>query len=426
MYKKSIELLKRSEKIIPLGSQTFSKSRLQYPVGYSPLFIERGKNGHVWDVDGNEYIDLVCGLLPVVLGYLDNDVDRAICQQLKSGITFSLPSALEARLAEKLVELIPCAEMVRFGKNGTDATSAAIRIARAFTGKDHIIALGYHGWQDWYIGSTTRNKGVPESVRNLTHKLPYNNYDLVVKTLNKYKDKVAAIILEPMSFEDPLPGYLEKLRKITLETGVVLIFDEVITGFRYSIGGAQEYFGVIPDLATFGKAMGNGMPISAIVGRRDIMLEMNEVFYSGTFGGETLSIAAAIAVIDKMISEPVIETLWKNGSYLSASIENLLLKYELSDILSITGKPPLTAINFKDHITAKADAIKTLYMVEMLKQGVLTLGTHNICYAHNEDDMHKIINAYDSVLFKISSELETRRLEERLPVPVIHPIFKVR
>jgi len=426
MYKKSIELLKRSEKIIPLGSQTFSKSRLQYPVGYSPLFIERGKNGHVWDVDGNEYIDLVCGLLPVVLGYLDNDVDRAICQQLKSGITFSLPSALEARLAEKLVELIPCAEMVRFGKNGTDATSAAIRIARAFTGKDHIIALGYHGWQDWYIGSTTRNKGVPESVRNLTHKLPYNNYDLVVKTLNKYKDKVAAIILEPMSFEDPLPGYLEKLRKITLETGVVLIFDEVITGFRYSIGGAQEYFGVIPDLATFGKAMGNGMPISAIVGRRDIMLEMNEVFYSGTFGGETLSIAAAIAVIDKMISEPVIETLWKNGSYLSASIENLLLKYELSDILSITGKPPLTAINFKDHITAKADAIKTLYMVEMLKQGVLTLGTHNICYAHNEDDMHKIINAYDSVLFKISSELETGRLEERLPVPVIHPIFKVR
>mgnify|MGYP006091269205 CR=1 FL=1 len=426
MYKKSIELLKRSEKVIPLGSQTFSKSRLQYPLGHSPLFIDHGMGGRVWDVDGNEYIDLICGLLPVVLGYLDSDVDKAISKQLKSGITFSLSSELETQLAEKLVELIPCAEMVRFGKNGTDATSAAIRLARAFTGRDHIIALGYHGWQDWYIGSTTRNKGVPESVQNLTHKLPFNSIESVEEILAKYKNKVAAIILEPMSFDEPVPGYLEKLRNISYETGTILIFDEVITGFRFSIGGAQEYFGVTPDLATFGKAMGNGMPISAVVGRKDIMLEMEEVFYSGTFGGETLSIAAAIAVINKMISEPVIETLWKTGKYIALGVQKLILKHGLSDILSLSGKPPLTIIKFNNHIKADSDAIKTLYMIEMLDQGILTLGTHNICYAHSNEDILKIINAYDIVLNKISIELKTGKLEDRLPVPVIRPIFKVR
>jgi glutamate-1-semialdehyde 2,1-aminomutase len=182
-YKKSNEMLRRTERVIPLGSQTFSKSRIQFPVPHAPLYLERGKDGRVWDVDGNEYVDLVCGLLAVTLGYGDEDVNTAITKQLEKGISFSLATELEAELAERLVKLVPSAQMVRFGKNGTDATSAAIRLARAFTKRDHVIACGYHGWQDWYIGATTRKLGVPEAVQGLTHKLPFNDIEAVKKAI---------------------------------------------------------------------------------------------------------------------------------------------------------------------------------------------------------------------------------------------------
>jgi len=419
-------MLERAEHVIPIGSQTFSKSKIVYPEGKSPLFIERGNGGRVWDVDGNEYVDLVNGLLPVVLGYRDPDVDNAIRNQLDSGITFSLPSSLETELAERLVEIIPSAEMVRFGKNGTDATSAAIRLARSFTGRDRIIALGYHGWQDWYIGATTRNKGVPHSIGKLTHKLPYNDIDAIKLVIDKYPNEIAAIILEPMSTQEPNEGYLEELRDITKEIGALLIFDEVITGFRFSMGGAQQIFGVTPDLSTFGKAMGNGMPISAVVGRTDVMSEMEEVFYSGTFGGETLSLAAAIAVIDKMKREPVIDSLWAKGGYLSRKVSKLIEEKKLSNMIGLSGKAPWITLNFYDHANGEGAATKTLYMIEMLKKGVLTIGTHNISYAHNEADINHIISAYDTTLSVIAAALSTGSIEDTLDCPILRPVFSVR
>lgn len=422
----SKKLLLRAEKVIPVGTQTFSKSKLQYPVGYSPLFLEYGKGSHVWDVDGNEYIDLVSGLLPVVLGYCDPDVDEAISKQLDNGIVFSLPNPIEIELAEKLVEIIPCAEMVRFGKNGTDATSAAIRLARAYTKRDHVIAIGYHGWQDWYIGSTTRNKGVPNSVSKLTHKLPYNDINSIENIVLKHKDNVAAIILEPMNVENPLPGYLEFIREITKKYGIVMIFDEVVTGFRYSLGGAQQLFGVTPDLSAFGKAMGNGMPISAIVGRADIMREMEDIFYSGTFGGETLSIAAAISVINKMQNEPVIDTLWRTGEKLLRGIRQRIKIHKLTEVITITGNPTWLILGFNNHSKASSAAIKTLYTIEMLRNGVLTQGGHNISYSHSENDVLSILRSYDLVFSKISEELSTGMLIKNLPVPAIEPIFQVR
>ncbi len=425
-FRRSRQLLEQAERVIPLGSQTFSKSHIQYPENAAPLFIERGLGGRVWDVDGNEYVDLVCGLLPVVLGYRDADVDAAIRAQLENGISFSLSSPLETELAERLVDIVPCAEMVRFGKNGTDATSGAIRVARAFTGRDHVIALGYHGWQDWYIGATTRNKGVPGAVSRLTHKLPYNDLAAVTAVFDEYPGDVAAVILEPMSDTEPAAGYLEGLREITRETGSLLIFDEVITGFRFAPGGAQELFNVTPDLAAFGKAMGNGMPISAVVGRADIMHEMEEVFYSGTFGGEALSLAAAIAVIDKILREPVIPALWKTGARLADGVRRRLAMYGLSEVISVHGKPPWIILGFHEQPGAEGAALRTLYILEMLRHGVLTQGTHNICYAHSELDVAAILAAYDAVLPRIKEELNSGRLTERLPVPVIRPIFRVR
>ena len=425
-YDISLRTLKRSEQVIPLGSQTFSKSYTQYPQGHAPLFIDKGKGGRVWDIDGNEYVDLVCGLLPVILGYCDPDIDAAIKNQIEKGITFSLPSVLEAELAERLVEIIPSAEMVRFGKNGTDATSAAIRLARAYTGRDHVVALGYHGWQDWYIGATTRNKGVPHAVRCLTHKLPFNDFDSIRNIFDKYYENIAAIIIEPMSSVEPGDGYLEFLRDISKKNGALLIFDEVITGFRYALGGAQELFNVVPDLSCFGKGLGNGMPISAVVGKKDIMMEMEEVFFSGTFGGETLSLAAAIAVIDKIRKESVIERLWETGSYISREVTSRIKVNGLSNVIKLSGKPPWQVLNFYDYDDIDSAVIKTYYMVEMLKYGVLTIGSHNICYAHDDKDIEHVLNAYDKTLLSLSNNLFDGKILDKLPCPTISPVFNVR
>ncbi len=256
-------MLDRAERVIPLGAQTFSKSKIQLPPGAAPLFVTHGDGGRVFDVDGNEYVDLISALMPNVLGYRDPDVDLAIRRQLTRGISFSLPTELESQLAERLVAHVPCAEMVRFGKNGTDATSAAIRLARAATRRDRIMLCGYHGWQDWYIGATSRNLGVPAAVSALSHPVPYGDIAAVEALFAKYPASFAALIVEPAGATEPAPGYLQELKDLVHRHGAILIFDEIITGFRWSIGGAQSYYGVAPDLACFGKAMGNGMPISA-------------------------------------------------------------------------------------------------------------------------------------------------------------------
>src|SRR3990167_6285478 len=270
-YKLSQQLHEKASKVIPLGSQTFSKSKTQYPYGVSPYFIKKGKGSHVWDADNNEYVDFVNALAAITLGYNDPDVTNAVKAQLEEGTIFSLPHELEMQVAEKIVEMVPCAEMVRFGKNGSDVTAGAIRLARAYTKRDHVAVCGYHGWQDWYIGSTARNLGVPKSTRDLTHVFTYNDIDSLNKIFKEYPDQVAAVIMEPMNTTEPLDGFLEKVRELTHKNGAVFIFDETITGFRYANGGAQEYFGVTPDLATFGKGIANGYPLSVLAGRKDIM-----------------------------------------------------------------------------------------------------------------------------------------------------------
>lgn len=425
-FSRSQTHLKEAKKLIPLGTQTFSKSEQQYPKDKSPHFLSHGFGGRVWDVDGHEYVDLVCGLLPVVLGYCDNDVDTAIKAQLGRAITMSLPTILEAELSEKLTHIIPSAEMVRFGKNGTDVTSAAIRLARSYTARERIIVCGYHGWQDWYIGSTSFNSGIPESTINLTHSLKYNDIEVLEKIFQQYPDEVAAIIMEPMNFFEPSTNYLQQVKNLAHKYGALLIFDEIVTGFRFSLGGAQELFKVTPDLACFGKALGNGMPISAIVGNKNIMSEMDKIFFSGTFSGEALSLAAANAVIDKMINKPVIETIWKTGESLDASISSMFEDFKLLDVFSLQGKPPFKLIQINDHEVASKEAIKTLFMREMLKMGVLVQVTHNICFAHTEADQIVIRNAYDHALGVISSALESGSLEQELDGSIIEPVFKVR
>ena len=220
-FTKSNKLLKKIGAKIPLASQTFSKSHLQYIQGCSPLFVTRAKGARVWDVDGNEYIDFISGLLPIILGYQYRVVDDAIKRQLKAGIIFSLSSPLEYELAQLLIKHIPCAEMVRFGKNGSDVTTGAVRLARAITSRDYIAVCGYHGWHDWYIGSTARNLGVPKSTRAMTHAFIYNNIDSLKRIFKKYKNKVAAVIMEPMNYVEPKDNFLRKVKEMTHKNGAL-------------------------------------------------------------------------------------------------------------------------------------------------------------------------------------------------------------
>ena len=424
MYKKSEQLLDRALNSIPLASQTFSKSLTQYPRGVSPFFIEKGKGARIWDVDGNEYVDFVNSLAAVTLGYCDKDVDEAVQEQMKSGVTFSLPHKLEMEVAEKLIEIIPCAEKVRFAKNGTDATSAAIRIARAYTGKEHIAVCGYHGWQDWYIGSTTRDLGVPQSVKELTHKFEYNNIESLEKIFQE--QKLACVIMEPMNIEYPKDDFLKGVKELAHKNNALLILDETVTGFRYSLGGAQELFGVTPDLATFGKGMANGYPLSAVVGSNEVMQKVEDIFFSGTFGGETLSLAAASKIIDKYKKEQVIEHFSEVGSYLLEKLNQLINDKNLGDIFRTSGHPSWSFLHIKEQEKYNTFEIKTFFLQEMFKRGILTLGSHNISFSHTKEIVDQLLDVYTEVLPMVKENIKNKTLLENIQGDILQPLFTVR
>ena len=422
-FSESMAWLTRAENTIPLGSQTFSKSKMSVPLGSAPLYATKAQGARFTDLDGNEYLDFVNGLLCINLGYKDKDVDNAIKAQLEAGITFSLPHTLEAEVAELMVQLIPCAEMVRFGKNGSDATSAAIRISRAFTQREHIAVCGYHGWQDWYIGSTTRDLGVPEATKQLTHKFTYNDLDSLRILFADKTKPLAAVIMEPMNIEAPKPGFLQEVKQLCEENGAILIFDEMITGFRFHLGGAQSYFGVTPHLATFGKGMANGMPISAIVGRKDIMLKMNDVFFSGTFGGETLSLAAAKASLEKLQSRNVIEHIWQLGQRLIDGFHTLNPD---TNYFGIKGLAPWSFLHIENGLNSSALSIKSWLIQELCLKGIYFIGTHNLSFAHTHEDVEYLLDCYQELLPKAIELDKKGDISNHLLGAPIENVFKVR
>lgn len=426
-YRASEEWYQRALKTIPLGAQTFSKSPVQLPKGAAPFFVTRGKGGHVWDIDGNEYVDMVMGLHAVLLGYADPDVDAAVMRQMQDGVVFTLAHPIEARVAEAIVDIVPCAEMVRFGKNGSDATTGAIRLARAFTGRDRVAVGGYHGWHDWYIGSTTRNRGVPQATCALTHRFDAADPAALEALLSQHPGEFAAIIMEVMNAREPAPGALEEIRAITRRHGALLIFDEIITGFRFALGGAQSLYGVTPDLATFGKGLANGYPLSAIVGRADVMKLLEEVFFSFTMGGETLSLAAAEAVLAKLKREPVIDTMAQRGRKLTDGLQALIDKNDAGEFMSLSGNPVWSFVNLADTNGCTTFDIKTLWMQEMLVRGILSTGTHNLCYAHTDSDMDAVLAAYEEVLPILRQAVSHGSVRPFLKncEPLV-PLFKVR
>jgi glutamate-1-semialdehyde 2,1-aminomutase len=425
-YSNSESHLIEAESFIPLGSQTFSKSRTQYPVGISPLFAERSNGAFMWDVDGNRYLDLVGSLACVTLGYQNKHVLKSVKRQLQKGTIHSLPGKLEAEVAERIIDLVPSAELVRFGKNGSDATSAAVRLSRAYTGRKVIAVCGYHGWQDWYIGSTTRNKGIPVEISMLTESFVYNQIDSLKAIFAKHTNDVAAVIMEPMTSVWPMDGFLSEVKELCVKNGSVLIFDETITGFRFQEGGAQELFGVTPDLTTLGKGIANGFPLSAVVGKADIMNEMKEIFFSGTFGGELLSLAAANKVLSLHQDKKIVPKLIEIGDLLSSSVEEVIVSTGNGEVVFLSGHPTWKFLNWSPHDNASVAEIKTYFMQEMFSRGILVLGTHNVSTSFKSKHIHRIKEAYREVLEGLGEALYNGDLSSKLQVKPLEPLFRVR
>jgi glutamate-1-semialdehyde aminotransferase len=421
---RSREYFRRAQAVIPSCTQTFSKGYTQFVQGVAPLFLARGKGSHVWDVDGNEYIDYPMALGPIVLGHNDPAVDAAVRAQLADGVAFSLPHPLEVEVSELLTEIIPCAEMVRFGKNGSDATSGAVRVARAYTGRERIAACGYHGWQDWYIGATTRHRGVPQAVRELTHLFTYNDLASLQRLFDAHPGEIAAVIMEPVGVVEPADGFLERVAALARSHGAVLIYDEVVTSFRVALGGAMERYRVTPDLACIGKAMANGFPISAVVGRRDIMQVFDEIFFSFTFGGEALSLAATKATITKVREGDVIPHLWRQGRRLQDGYNALAAERGLGALTRCIGLPPRTVLTFADRQGRDSLAMKSLFQQEVVRRGILNTGGFNICYRHSDHDVEQTLRACRAALEVLAQAVEADDVEARLAGPVIQPVFR--
>jgi glutamate-1-semialdehyde 2,1-aminomutase len=417
---RSDELRQRAADVIPAWTQTLSKNPTQWVQGVAPAYAARAEGAYLWDVDGNRYLDLPMALGPVILGHSHPAVTEAIERQLRDGIVFTLPHPLEVEVAETVLERVPGAERIRFAKTGSEVTSAAIRLARACTGRDRVFAAGYHGWHDWYIGSTSRSKGVPPAVRELTSTFEWGDLASLAEALSG--EGPAAVILEPAGAEEPEPGYLEGVAEQTRAAGAVLIFDEIITGFRLAPGGAQERYGVEADLVAFGKALGNGMPIAALAGRAELMDRFDEVFFSGTHGGEALSLAAARAVLSEL-DAAAYERLHACGERLRTGVERAIETNGIAEWVRIGGAAPRTVVTVREPDGAKGLPAKTLVQQELVKQGVLFNGSNFVSLAHSDEDVDLAVDAY-GVAFERLSGAVPDGIEALLEGDPIEPAFR--
>ncbi len=420
--KKSDEYYKIALDLIPAQTQTLAKGTTQNIKGVAPKFLQKGKGSHVWDVDGNEYIDYTMGVGPLSLGYAYDKVDEAIKEQLKDGITFSMPHPLEVEVAELIHKVVPNAESIRYARGGADVVSGAVRVARAYTGRSKVLCCGYHGWHDWYISVTDRNKGIPKEIQNLTYTFNYNDIQSVIDSID---DDTACVVLEPFVFEEPKDKFIQELREVFTKNGTVLVFDEMWTGFRVALGGAQEYFGVKADLACFSKAVANGMPLSILTGKKEIMSLLDkEVFFFNTFGGEALSLAAAKATINEMIDKNVQAYLAKQGNKLKTGYNKIAEKLGMN-FTKCSGFDCRTIITFDGEKSGcNPLEMKSLVQQEMIKRGILWGGFHNMSFSHSDEDIDYTLKAYEDVLPILKNAVEEKDVKKYLKGEPLEPVFR--
>jgi len=405
-FEKSNALRPRAHDLIPGGCHTYAKGDDQYPE-LAPGFISRGLGSHVWDVDGNEYIEYNQGNRAVGLGHAHPDVIGAAARELVNGANFSRPSPIEFACAEALLGLIDGMDMVKFCKDGSDATTAALKLARAHTGRDMVACCADHPFfatNDWFIGTTVLNAGIPETIRNLTVTFPYDDLDAIERMFAEHPQRIAAVIMEPAKYSDPSPGYLQGVKDLCHRHGALFILDEMITGFRWHLRGAQHLYGVVPDLTAFGKALGNGFSISALLGKRELMErgglrhDKERVFLlSTTHGAETHALAAAIATIKVYQREPVIETLYARGQRLIDEGLQVIARHGLGRHIEIVGKPCCLVYTTRDEQGHPSQSFRSLLLQETIKRGVL-MTSLVVSYTHSDEDIGRTVDALDQAL----------------------------
>jgi glutamate-1-semialdehyde 2,1-aminomutase len=405
-FSRSRALQPKAHKLIPGGAHTYAKGDDQFPE-QAPGFIVRGKGCHVWDLDGNEFIEYGMGLRAVTLGHAFEPVVEAAYEQMQLGANFSRPAKIELDLAEALLEIVDGADMVKFAKNGSDVTTAAVKLARAYTGRDLVAICGdqpFFSIDDWFIGATDLNAGIPQAIIDLTLKFRYNDLASLEELFDRHPGRISCVVLEAEAMHQPAPGYLQGMKDLCEQRGALLVFDEMITGFRWHLGGAQKFHGVVPHLSTFGKAMGNGFAISALVGKREIMrlggLEHDRprVFLlSTTHGAETHALAAALETIRVFRTQNVVEFLWKQGARLGAGITEVAARHGVAGQFQILGRPCNLVYATRDQDGKPSQAFRTLFLQELIRKGIIA-PSFVVSFSHSDADIDRTIDAVDEAL----------------------------
>jgi glutamate-1-semialdehyde 2,1-aminomutase len=427
----SDKLRARFHSTIPGGAHTYAKGDDQFPASCSPYLL-RGQGCHVWDVDGNQFIEYGMGLRAVTLGHACHRVNEAAYRQMQLGSNFSRPATIELECAERLQSLVPGAEMVKFGKNGSDALTAAVRLGRAYTGRDLVAICAEHPFfsvDDWFIGTTQMNSGIPKVVQSLTVKFHFNDLTSMEALFAQHPNQIACVILESEKENEPQNGFLHELQEICRRNGAIFILDEMITGFRWHAGGAQTYYGVTPDLSAFGKAMGNGFSISALVGRREIMRlggldhDRERVFLlSLTHGAENHSLAAALEVMRIYSEEPVIETLWRQGARLREGIASVVAKRGLQKCFRLAGRPCCLTYATLDASGKPSQDFRTLFLQETIRRGVIA-PSFVVSYAHTDAVIDQTVEIVDAALGVYAQALEDG-VEKFVSGRSVKPVFR--
>ncbi|MDE2816481.1 MAG: aminotransferase class III-fold pyridoxal phosphate-dependent enzyme [Chloroflexota bacterium] len=410
-FTESLDLFAHARDVIAGGSQTSSKRPGAYALGAYPIYAARASGSHIWDIDGNEYIDYVNGLGPIVLGYCYPEVDAAIAEQLEKGIIYGLLSPLEVAAADSIIDAVPAAEMVRFLKGGAEANNAAARIARAYTKREIILNNGYRGWSDGW--SASRNDGgIPTALEQSIRQFTFNDLNHLEDQFRTYDNQVAAVTLDAASMgKEPEPGYLQGLNDLAHRHGALVIYDEIVTGFRLAMGGAQEYYGVTPDMATFAKAMANGMPLAAVVGSKEVMQAAENLVISITYGGEALSLAAAVATMNVMRKDNVHEHLHRTGELLGDGINAAAQRAGVA--LGAHGLAPIGGERFLDAADAEEEGLMWRFLLAGLAQrGVLIRrgGVNFITFSHTEEDVAQTCEALEDTLHELRRVRESGQL----------------
>jgi glutamate-1-semialdehyde 2,1-aminomutase len=429
------KLVSLRHQLIPGGAHTYSKGDDQFPAN-APKVILKGKGCYVWGDDGKKYLDWCMGLRSVSLGHCYSAVNKAVLKQMKEGTNFGRPHISEFELADFLIKILPNAEMVKFAKNGSTVTSAATKLARAYTGRKYIAVCGNHpffSYDDWFIGTTACGAGIPEEIKKLTVTFKYNDIASLETLFKQYPNQIACVIMEIVTAEEPRDNFLIKVQDLAKKNGAVFIADEMITGFRYGFPGAQVKYGLKPDLTTYGKGIANGYSLAVLAGRKEIMElgglkhKKERVFLiSTTHGAETIALAAAIATIKEMKSKKAQKYFWQAGGRLKKGLLNLIKQHELEGKVEVLGFEPNLSMNFKDNNGAVSLTLKTIFLQEMIKQGILFQGYFAVSLSHGQKEIAATLRAMDKAMaaYKKLLKENNEKHQRRLLGDAVKPVFR--